>query len=375
MIKILHIITGLGSGGAENMLHKFVKYSDKDRYYHEVISLTDEGVMGKKIEAEGVKVHVLNLNYNNLLPSLFKAKKICESFDIINTWLYHADIFGFIVGKILSKKKIIWNVRHSNLDRDANKLSTLKVVKLNSMLSKYINCITYNSHQAYENHLKFGYYDKNSRIIPNGFELDRFKFNKTARIDLRNELSIKENEIVLITIGRWNIQKDYYTLLKALNELKDKNINFKMIMVGTNLDSLNKELNEIINDYELEEHIILLGRRSDIPQLLSASDLYVSSSLGESFSNAIGEAMACELYCVVTDVGDSKKIIGQTGTVVQPRNHIALSQALYDNFEVINKNKNSRNIRARKRIIENYEVNSIIKLIESGFDRVLDNLN
>src|SRR5690554_6689505 len=135
MKKIVHIITGLGSGGAENMLHKLLKYSDRKEYYHEVISLMDEGVYGEKIERLGIKVHCLNLRKKNIFNSLIQSRRICKDADIINTWLYHADIFGFVVSKVLLRKKLIWNIRHSNLDKDANKSSTLKIVKLNSFLS------------------------------------------------------------------------------------------------------------------------------------------------------------------------------------------------------------------------------------------------
>jgi glycosyltransferase involved in cell wall biosynthesis len=367
MKKIIHIITGLGSGGAENMLYKLLKYSNKKKYYHEVISLMDEGVYGKKIENLGIKVHCLYLNKKNIFKSILKAMRISKNFDIIDTWLYHADIFGFLIAKVLLKKKLIWNIRHSNLDKDANKPTTLKIVKINSKLSKYVDLITYNSNRALENHIKFGYANNNSVVIPNGFELERFKFNLDDRKKIREELALKEKDKVIITVGRWNIQKDYYTLLKALNELKKQNIEFKMIMVGTDLDYKNYELVTLIDSYNLRENIILLGRRSDIPALLSAADIYVSSSLGESFSNAIGEAMACELSCVVTDVGDSKLIVGDTGRVVQARDYVNMSKELLD---LISNHSKDRNLNARKRILDNYDIIKVSKLFQENYNLI-----
>lgn len=366
MRKIIHIITGLGSGGAEAMLYKLLKYSNKDLYYHEVISLMDKGVYGNKIEGLGVKVHCLNLNKKNIFSSIMKARFICKNFDIVDTWLYHADLFGFLVSKILLRKKLIWNIRHSNLDKDANKSRTLKVVKINSFLSKYVDSITYNSYKALETHVKAGYVDKNTVVIPNGFELDKFKFNTEDRKYIREELKLGV-EKVIITVGRWNIQKDYYTLLKALNELKKENIQFKMIMVGIGLDNSNKELLNLIDTYNLKNNIILLGRRDDIPALLSAADIYVSSSLGESFSNAIGEAMACELQCVVTNVGDSKIIIGDTGEVVEARNYMGLSKKM---FNYSNRPSLERNRDARRRIIDNFEIRAIVKKFENVYFKI-----
>lgn len=369
MKKIIHIITGLNNGGAENMLFKILKYSNKKEYYQEVISLKDEGVYGEKIKNIGINVHCLKINKKNIISSVIKTRNIIKHFDIIVTWLYHADLFGFFVGKILLRKKLIWNIRHSNLDKETNKANTLKLIKINSFLSRWVDIIIYNSHKALETHKKNGYKNNNAIVLPNGFELDKFKFNIEDRKKIRKDLKLTSKDKVIITVGRWNIQKDYYTLLKALNELKKKNFKFKMIMVGNNLDYKNKELLSLINEYNLENNVILLGIRSDIPALLSAADIYVSSSLGESFSNAIGEAMACELPCVVTDVGDSKQIVGDTGICVPPRDSVLLAQALENYLNA----GNLRNFgkKARQKIMQNYNINEIVKEYEKIYSKYL----
>jgi glycosyltransferase involved in cell wall biosynthesis len=362
MKRIIHIITDLNNGGAEKMLYKLLKNSDKDKYYHEVISLIDEGIYGEKIKALNIKVHCLKINKSNLLISLLKARKICKSFDVVDTWLYHADFLGFIIAKILLNKKLIWNIRHCNLDKDANKLRTLKIVKANSFLSRYVNHLIFNSNKALDNHLRFGYKNKKLKVIPNGFELDIFRYSKNDREKIRELLNINSGEKVLITVGRWDIQKDYYTLIKSLNELKKRNPHFKMIMCGNKLDVTNEELTNLISRYGLKEKVLLLGPQNDIPALLSAADVYVSSSLGESFSNAIGEAMACELPCVVTDVGDSRIIVGDTGKVVEAKNYIELANSILSILN--NECLMGRNEPARSRVIENYDIKAIIKVFE-----------
>ncbi len=355
MTKIVHIITSLSSGGAQNMLYKLLKHSNTKEYYHEVISLMDKGIYGDKIEELGIKVHCLNLNRKNIVSSLLRARQVVDEFDIVDTWLYHADLFGFIVAKIMSQKKLVWNIRHSNLDKNANKSRTLRIVRLNACLSRHVDVITFNSHRAEENHLQIGYRGKRTSVIPNGFELDRFRFSPSERNSIRNELGLTE-EKVIITVGRWDIQKDYYTLMAALNILQKKYHGFKMVMVGQNLDSENMELVDLINKYDLESKVLLLGRRNDVPALLSAADIYVSSSLGESFSNSIGEAMACELPCVVTNVGDSKLIVGETGVVVQAQDCEALAAGLLNG---VSKKGGERCSSARKRVVSNYDITSV----------------
>jgi len=363
MIKIIHIITGLGGGGAEHMLYKLLKYSDRDMYYHEVISLLDEGMYGKKIEDLGIKVHSLNLTVKNVFASLMIAMRLSKEFDIVDTWLYHADILGYVIAKTL-RKKLIWNIRHSNLDREANKPKTLKIAKVNASLSKYVDLITYNSNRALENHIKFGYANKKSVVIPNGFEIERFKFSPNDRLRVRKELGLTQKDKVIITVGRWDIQKDYYTFVKALGELRKKHLKFKFIMVGSNLDSSNDELVNLVNNYNLTNKAILLGRRNDVSALLSAADIYVSSSIGESFSNAIGEAMACELPCVVTNVGDSKIMVGDTGRVVDAKDYIAMSNVLQEYLEA---NSLVRNVHARNKVIARYEIKEVSRIFEEQY--------
>jgi glycosyltransferase involved in cell wall biosynthesis len=368
MKKIVHIIAGLGSGGAENMLYKLIKYSNNQEYEHEVVSLIDEGTIGHKIIAEGIKLHCININKNNFLASIIRLKKICRDCDLISTWLYHADLIGFIVSKLLLRKKLIWNIRHSNLNSNANKSSTLWVVKFNSLVSKFVDLITYNSTEAYNNHLNYGFSKKRNKLIPNGFELDNFVYDHNKRNALRKYFGFDINQKVLITIGRWNIQKDYYTLLEAIDTVKKNGHQFKLIMVGNGLDTDNTELNSIIRKYSIEEYVILLGKRSDIPDLLSMADVYVSSSLGESFSNAIGEAMACELTCIVTDVGESKILVGDTGEVVSPGCPSELAESI---IKLLKFQNIGRNVNARKRILENYEISSIVEKFDSVYKDVI----
>lgn len=370
MKKILHVINGLGSGGAENMLYKTLKYSNKSEYEHVVISLLDAGIYEKKIEDLGIEVYKLNLDKKNLVSSLIKSWKIAKNFDVINTWLYHADIFGFVLSKILLKKKLIWNIRHSNLDQNANKPSTLRIIKLNSKLSKYVNSITYNSYRALEVHTNNGYKNKESIVIPNGFELNKFKYNENKREMVRDKLNINFYDKVIITVGRWDIQKDYCTLIKALNEVKRNNTNFKLIMIGSKLNNENQNLVNLIKRYDLANEVLLLGRKSNIATFMSAADVYVSSSLGESFSNSIGEAMACELPCLVTDVGDSKLIVGDTGKVVPAKDYTELAKEL-NNF--INTPIMGRNKEARKRVMAKYDIKDITYQFYKNISNVFSN--
>ena len=321
MKKIVHIITGLNNGGAEMMLYKLLKYSDKNKYDFQVISMMNEGVMGGKIKNLNIPVYTLNMKRG--IPSfkaIFKALKICKNVDIIQTWMYHADLLGFIISKIL-KKKIIWGIHHANLERDKNKKITLMIAKVNAFLSKWTDLIISCSIIAKENHIKYGYNQQNMEVIPNGFELEKFHYIENARSKLIEEFPMIKGKLTFSLVARYEILKDHKTCLEAMKIIKEKlRENFIVLLCGTNINQKNKELMDLIIKNKLENNILLLDRREDIPIIMSATDIYISSSSGEGFPNVIGEAMACETPCVVTDVGDSAYIVGDTGRVIERQN-------------------------------------------------------
>src|SRR5699024_8837320 len=132
-IKIFHIITGLNMGGAEAMLYKLLQNIDKSKYDINVISMMDEGFYGPKIQKIGIDVYTLNMKSGKpSFTAVLEARKLIKDADIVQTWLYHADLLGYIITRFSKRKKLIWGIRHSNLDKDKNKRSTLQIVKINS---------------------------------------------------------------------------------------------------------------------------------------------------------------------------------------------------------------------------------------------------
>jgi len=359
MIKVLHVINGLGIGGTENMLFKILaNYRTNKRLSHTILVLRGESFYSDKIKSLDYEVIHLKVNKMNFFFKQAKLLKIIKNHDIISSWLYHADLISFIYGKFILKKKVIWNIRHSNLDKKYNKWSTNLIVKINAKLSRKIDFMTFNSNKAFDSHIKAKYHIKDYSIIPNGFDLDEMYFNSFERVNVRNIYNVDEHTPFIISVGRWNIQKNYQGLLKSLSSLK-KLVDFKAALIGDGLESSNVELKRLIDYHSLSEQVYLLGPQKNIRSYMSAADIYVSASIGESFSNAIAEAMACELNCVVTDVGDSRIIVDNTGLVVNPNNNYELTNAIHS---LIQNNKwVYRNRQARKRIKDKYDISKVVR--------------
>jgi len=141
-VKVTHIITGLNMGGAETMLYKILKYRNIDNYKLKVISMMDKGIYGDKIKGLGVEVITLNMKQGRpTLKGFIKARKAIKDTDVIQTWMYHADIFGFLLYKTSKVKRLIWGIRRNNLDSRLNKKSTIYIAKLNSIISKRVDTV------------------------------------------------------------------------------------------------------------------------------------------------------------------------------------------------------------------------------------------
>lgn len=369
MIKVIHIISGLNAGGAEKMLYKLLTHTDKQKYRHEVISMTDKSVYGPLIENLGIKVHCLEMKRGiPSLKSILKARKIVKNAEVIQTWMYHADLLGFIIYKITACKKIIWGIRRSNLDRDKNKLLTLLIVKINSLLSSKVDYIVSCSIEAKKVHIRAGYSKENFIVIPNGFEINTIAGTSELKLKIQNELELNPKDRIIINIARWEKLKDHNNLFSALQSVKLQKKNVKLLLCGLDMESENHELISLINKYELNETILLLGVRNDIPSLLAATEMLVSSSSDEGFPNVIGEAMVSKRPCVVTDVGDSAYIVGDYGIVVSKQNSMRLAEGM---LEMLNKSVEQMKYLgdcSRDRIVNNFDIKDITKRFEKLYN-------
>lgn len=363
MKKIVHIITGLNNGGAEMMLYKLLCNIDRSKYSIEVISMTDEGVLGSKIRDLGIKVHTLNMKRGvPTFSSIKKTVNIIKEVDILQTWMYHSDLLGFVAGKIAKIDKIIWGIHHSNLDKDKNKRLVLIIAKINSYLSKYVYKIVSCSKYATSKHVQLGYCESKFVNIPNGFDLSMYHKQENSKQVLCRELCIDENQRIVCHVARWDKLKDYETLTSALALLKNKLPDTHFVLCGTGIDKSNEELLRMVEAKNILENTHLMGRRNDVPLIMSASDILVLSSSGEAFPNVIGEAMACETPCVVTDVGDCKFIVGRYGISVEKENPEKLAEAMEEILILDQENLNTMGRLCRERVIKDFEIKKVVRM-------------
>jgi glycosyltransferase involved in cell wall biosynthesis len=334
---ILHVITGLNDGGAEGALYRLCK-NDKDNS-HIVVSLLNGGKYEHKFKLINISTYSLKLNTTyGSLTCLYNFKKILNEIkpNVIQTWLYHADLFGGICAFIFGYRNIYWNIRNCNTSKKALKTTTRIVVYINSLLSHFIpKHIVSVSQNASLHHIKIGYQKDKFINIPNGYEFTESIMNLDYLESLKNKSSF-----LIGMVARYDPQKDHSNLLKSLLILKENKIVFHCLLVGTGMDNSNSYLVNEINKLNLNNYITLLGRRDDINNIMRILDLHVLSSLGEAFPNVLVEAMSNETLCVSTDVGDASYIIGDFGWIVKPECPKNLANAILEANNIFLNNRN-----------------------------------
>ncbi|HXY53914.1 MAG TPA: glycosyltransferase [Nitrospirota bacterium] len=357
------------------MLYKLVSGSDRQRFSHIVISMTDKGTLGGKMKALGVPVYTLDMKRS--IPSLaamLRLSRVIRTIqpDVIQGWMYHGNLLSLIASKLTNRRvSVMWNIRQSLYSLSYEKRLTRLIIKCGALMSGQVTRILYNSATSSKHHKAFGYRDDKSIVIPNGFDINSFAPSAEGSRTIRASLGVSADTLLICLIGRYHPMKDHSTFLKAASLLLAKNIEAQFVLAGKGIYAHNVPLQAEIEKLGITKRTHLLGERSDIPQLMAAVDIAVSSSYNEGFPNVVGEAMSCAIPCVVTDVGDSAMIVGDSGIVVPPRDPKALSDALYDLASMGSEQRRYLGQKARNRICENFSLESVVKRYEALFEQLV----
>jgi len=374
-IKMLHLITGLNTGGAEMMLYKLLSYIDRESFEVRVISLMDIGPVGRKIQELGVPVRALGMRRSvpNPLSLLRLVRWIRQDPPhYIQTWMYHADLIGGLAAKLTGGIPVIWGIRHSKLDPRSSKRTTFWIARACALLSHWLPArIVCCSEASRRIHMDLGYAGEIMTVIPNGFDLATFKPDPEARLSVRRELGIPEETPLIGLVGRFNPQKDHHNFICAAACLNASMPDVHFMLCGEGVTRENPELVKWITAADISARCHLLGRREDIPRLTAALDIAASSSYSEGFPNVIGEAMACGVPCVVTDAGDSALIVGATGRVVPPGNPQALAEGWSELIKMGPEGRSRLGSAARHRIEKLFNLPLIVARYEKLYGDIL----
>jgi glycosyltransferase involved in cell wall biosynthesis len=360
MMKVLHIITSLDQGGAEAVLYRLAS-AKRDGLVHIIVSLKGNGFYGDRLKSAGVELYCCDFGGIPPVLGIFEFIRLVRfirrtSPDIVQTWLYHADLMGGLAARIAGCRSVVWGVRSSSLSPKLASFATRKIAWLCARISGVVpKAIATCSEEAAIEHKRMGYDANKFHVIPNGYDLDSFSSDAGKRELQRSQWGVPVTEALFGCVARWDPYKDHANLFKALGILLLKGKKIRCVLVGSGMDSSNATLTELIGKYNLGQTIILAGPQNDVPSIMNGLDFHVLPSVSEGFPNVVAEAMACGTPCVVTDVGDAGFVVGDTGWIVPAESPELLASAIEEALvEFRSGSIEIRRVRARQRIVNNF---------------------
>ena len=370
--RIFFLIRSLHAGGTERQLAELVKSLDKSIFIVTVGVFYHEGPLIEEIkDIHGINVISLNKRGRwDIIRFVVRFIMLLKTLqpDILYSFLPDANLLGLITGKIARVRRIVWGVRASNMDVSRYDWLAMTSLRLSAFLSRFPDAIITNSVAGKEFHRSIGYSTNRMMVVPNGIDTDRFKPDHSVGLRVRDKWNINEEKIAIGLVGRLDPMKDHTTFLQAVKIFDQKECSVRFVCIGDGPMDYKKKLYSLCEESGLSDFIIWAGLRSDMAAVYNALDIATStSSYGEGFSNVIAEAMACGVPCVVTDVGDSALIVGDTGLVVPIKDPEALADGWRSMLERLNDKSYSIKERARARIVSNYSVELLIKKTSALF--------
>jgi glycosyltransferase involved in cell wall biosynthesis len=359
-LRVCHLITDLDVGGAEVMLARLVERLERGPVHNMVIALRSEGQVAARIERAGVAVYAVGIGAGmSTVPALSRLVRLIRQFrpDVLQTWLYHADLAGLVAGTLARVPNIVWNIRCAELDPRDHPRSLPALLRVLSFASGRPSAIICNSMAGRRAHEALGYHPRQWCIIPNGFDTDAFHPCATARAELRRELAVPDTIELVGLLARVHPMKDHATFLNAAKIVGAAKASVHFVVAGRDVPAA-PQINSLIDVLDLRRRVHLLPERSDAPRFLAALDVAVSSSYSEALPNVVGEAMACGIPCAVTDVGDSAQLVGDAGVMVPPRDPPALAAGILRILDLGSTAYAALGRAARERIVSTFSLDA-----------------
>lgn len=359
--SVLHVIPGLGPGGAETMLATLVTARRSQSFPQTVVDILGGGMLTERIRAAGVPVIAFNLGHAVGLPlAVIRLAQTIRRVRpaVIQSWLYYGDLtatWALALSGRRASTRLYWGVRCSDLSVDPYSWPLRRTIAACVRRSGEPDAVVANSFVGRDVHRQLGYKPRAFLVIPNGIDTARFRPDADARQKIRAELGIADGKPLILHVARVDPMKDHASLLAVAKALPQ----VTFVLAGARTKELVGPPN-----------VIALGSRSDMPSLHAAADIAISTSaFGEGFSNAIAESMASAVPAIATDVGDARAIVGDTGSIVGPRDTTAMIAAVGLLLAEPSHARQARGLASRGRIVDLYSLGRAVAAFDALYLR------
>ena len=339
-----------------------------------IVSLTDAGSLSGRLQDMGIEVRTLGMKSIFDVPSVtIRLARILRAYrpDVVQTWMYHADLLGGLAARLAGNRRVIWGIRTTEIATGGSR-STAAVMKACARLSWWVpDSIVCAAEASRRTHVAVGYDADRMVVIPNGFDLASLVATADQRNALREQCGFDANDVVIGSLGRFNPDKDQENFVRAAGLLAQQHGQVRFLLVGRDLDAGNAELARWLAQTGHANRFVLLGERADVPVCLAAMDIFCLSSRTEGFPNVVGEAMAMGLPCVVTDVGDAAMLVADAGVVVPKENSVSLAQGLARILEMTPDVRQQLGQKAKARVHAEFTMERACERFEALYEQVI----
>jgi glycosyltransferase involved in cell wall biosynthesis len=359
-LRIVHVVTDLWRGGAEMALARLVAATQSDGLDHRVISLCGDGPVGESIREAGGEVSAVDLRAPLAAPAeLVRLSLLLRgtSADVVHCWMYHANLIGGLAARASTRARIVWGLRSGSPAAVYVGRRTAGIARAAAALSRFVPArIVCPSESTATAHAAAGYARDRIVVIPNGFDTELFRPSAERRRRARASLRVPDDAPLVGLVANVSPIKDHATFVAAAARLARELPTVHFALCGEGATEENSELRARIQASGASERFRLLGVRDDVPDILTALDLFTLCSRREAFPNALGEAMACGLPCVATAVGGIPELGGGTVQLVREADPLALAGAWRELLLGTPERRTILGRAARRRIVEHFSI-------------------
>ncbi len=364
MIEIVFLVRSLEYGGAERQVVTLANALDKTCFNVTILCLYSGGELETQLD-NGVQLICLEKRDRwDILFFLWRLYRVLKEIKpaVLHGYLSTQNLLTILFKPFFPATRMFWGIRATKVDFSHYGWLAALLFKLECFFSQFADLIIVNSDAGYKYHLLQGFSGDKMVVINNGIDTNLFKANSKYRIKVRSEWQVLPNTILIGLIGRLDPMKDHPTFLRAAALLSKNERDVVFVCVGTGEKNYTYKLQQLAAQLEIADKVKWAGSRTNMVEVYNAFDIVVSSSCeGEGFANAVSEAMACGVPCIVTNVGDSALIVGDIGLVILPKNPQALASALQNFIDLSPPQRAELGFRGRARIENNFSVPQLVK--------------
>jgi len=367
-VRWLFLTRSLNCGGSQRQLVALVQSLAQRNAAVAVATLYDGGLLHAELQATATPLFSLNKQTRwDLVRCLVRLVKLVRRIRpiVLHGYLGTANILAVLAKMAVPSVTVVWGIRASNMDLRRYGWLDRMLYRLESRLSRFCDLIIVNSERGLDYAVAQGFPVEKMLCIPNGIDTERFKPDVEAGLRFRRKLGIQDGVPLIGLVGRIDPMKGHGTFLAAAASLIAAGERARFVCVGDGDAQLKEQLRSQADRLGIADLVSWIDEHDPIEEVYNGLDLPTScSSYGEGFSNAVAEAMACGRPCVVTDVGDARRIVGDTGTIVQPDRSDELVAAWRDFLSLGQSERAQLGDAARDRIVLRFGLD---RLVEASF--------